>query len=100
MTRIGVMLPRDLPAEQVLTQVSDGLLLAEPATPSYIAASIARLASPASQVITYDAAVIADDGRAARDLVRPALARATGVVLVPTGPDRLTALTNLAAALR
>ncbi|RZU53622.1 alkanesulfonate monooxygenase SsuD/methylene tetrahydromethanopterin reductase-like flavin-dependent oxidoreductase (luciferase family) [Krasilnikovia cinnamomea] len=158
---LGVRGPKSI---TVAGQVSDGLLLAEPATPSYVAASIARLASASPQVITYDAAVIADDGRTARDLVRPALAwigepdwaphlatlpfatdlaahraasvapeefaatmpddwvrelslagtpddvrtgiaarhaaGATSVVLVPTEPDRLKALTNLAKVLR
>jgi alkanesulfonate monooxygenase SsuD/methylene tetrahydromethanopterin reductase-like flavin-dependent oxidoreductase (luciferase family) len=54
--------------------VADGLLLAEPAAPSYIAESVTRLASAAPEVITYDAAAVGPDGRAARDLVRPGLA--------------------------
>ncbi|MFI5958836.1 LLM class flavin-dependent oxidoreductase [Cryptosporangium sp. NPDC051539] len=126
MGRIGVMLPRDLPANQVREytvavrtllrgepgpaagryvdvegvvigevpqtvppvvlgvrgpksialagQVSDGVLLAEPSAPAYVAGSVARLASVSPEVITYDAAAVGDDGRKARDLARPGLA--------------------------
>ncbi|WP_305787138.1 LLM class flavin-dependent oxidoreductase [Symbioplanes lichenis] len=67
---LGVRGPKSI---TLAGEVADGLLLAEPATPSYIAASAARLpAGP--EIITYDAAVVADDGNAARDLVRPGLA--------------------------
>jgi alkanesulfonate monooxygenase SsuD/methylene tetrahydromethanopterin reductase-like flavin-dependent oxidoreductase (luciferase family) len=60
----------------VAGQVADGLLLAEPAAPPYIADSVARLAATAApEVVTYDVAAVDDDGQAARDLVRPALTR-------------------------
>jgi 5,10-methylenetetrahydromethanopterin reductase len=69
---LGVRGPKSI---AVAGEVSDGLLLAEPATPPYIADSVARLAATAPMVITYDAAaVVKDDGARARDLVRPGLA--------------------------
>ncbi|GAA0581236.1 LLM class flavin-dependent oxidoreductase [Paractinoplanes ferrugineus] len=115
---LGVRGPKSI---ALAGEVADGLLLAEPATPPYIADSRRRLtpaavpagaavagagsamAGPAGSamagpagaamagpngaaagsgagaaerplVITYDAAVVADDGRAARDLARPGLA--------------------------
>ncbi|HTJ40240.1 MAG TPA: LLM class flavin-dependent oxidoreductase [Dactylosporangium sp.] len=68
---LGVRGPKSI---AVAGQVADGLLLAEPSAPPYIAASIERLASTSPEVITYDAAVVADDARAALDLVRPGLA--------------------------
>ncbi|BCJ58822.1 LLM class flavin-dependent oxidoreductase [Micromonospora endophytica] len=69
---LGVRGPKSI---AVAGEVSDGLLLAEPAAPPYVADSITRFGTAASpQVITYDAAVVGEDGRAARDLVRPGLA--------------------------
>jgi alkanesulfonate monooxygenase SsuD/methylene tetrahydromethanopterin reductase-like flavin-dependent oxidoreductase (luciferase family) len=68
---LGVRGPRSI---AVAGRVADGLLLAEPAAPPYIADSIGRLGATAGPVVvTYDVAVVADDGRAARDLVRPGL---------------------------
>ncbi|WP_433206967.1 LLM class flavin-dependent oxidoreductase [Dactylosporangium sp. CS-047395] len=66
---LGVRGPKSI---AVAGEVSDGLLLAEPAAPPYIAGAVARLTAGA-QVITYDVAVVADDGATARDLVRPGL---------------------------
>jgi 5,10-methylenetetrahydromethanopterin reductase len=68
---LGVRGPKSI---AVAGQVSDGLLLAEPAAPPYVADSVERLASATAQVITYDAAAVSADGQAARDLVRPGLA--------------------------
>ncbi|GAA2335241.1 LLM class flavin-dependent oxidoreductase [Dactylosporangium salmoneum] len=68
---LGVRGPKSI---AIAGQVADGVLLAEPAAPPYIADSVERLASASPEVITYDAAVVGDDGRAARDLVRPGLA--------------------------
>ncbi|WP_238011109.1 LLM class flavin-dependent oxidoreductase [Dactylosporangium sp. AC04546] len=67
---LGVRGPKSI---AVAGQVSDGLLLAEPAAPPYIRDSIERLAAAAPEVITYDAAAVGPDGNAARELVRPGL---------------------------
>lgn len=63
---LGVRGPKSL---ALAAEVADGVLLAEPATPAYIAASAT---GPA--VITYDAAIVDGDGRAARERARPGLA--------------------------
>ncbi|WP_250003518.1 LLM class flavin-dependent oxidoreductase [Actinoplanes sp. M2I2] len=68
---LGVRGPKSI---AVAGRVSDGVLLAEPSAPPYIQASVGHLGSSSLEVITYDAAVVGDDGRAARDLVRPGLA--------------------------
>ncbi|SNY64723.1 LLM class flavin-dependent oxidoreductase [Paractinoplanes atraurantiacus] len=68
---LGVRGPKSI---AVAGQVADGLLLAEPAAPPYIAEAAARLESSSPLVITYDAAAVHDDGDKARDLVRPGLA--------------------------
>jgi alkanesulfonate monooxygenase SsuD/methylene tetrahydromethanopterin reductase-like flavin-dependent oxidoreductase (luciferase family) len=68
---LGVRGPKSI---ALAGEVSDGVLLAEPAAPPYIAESVERLAVASPEVITYDAAVVAGDGRAARDRVRPGLA--------------------------
>ncbi|MFI5910875.1 LLM class flavin-dependent oxidoreductase [Dactylosporangium sp. NPDC051541] len=75
---LGVRGPKSI---AVAGAVADGLLLAEPAAPAYVAESIKRMAAAAEhsgvgapEVITYDAAAVGLDGRAARDLVRPGLA--------------------------
>ena len=68
---LGVRGPKSI---AVAGRVSDGVLLAEPAAPPYVEASIGHLGSSSLEVITYDAAVVGADGRAARDLVRPGLA--------------------------
>ncbi|GAA3266228.1 LLM class flavin-dependent oxidoreductase [Dactylosporangium vinaceum] len=85
---LGVRGPKSI---AVAGAVADGLLLAEPANPLYVAESVKRLTGPppevitsgspspdvilsgSPEVITYDAAVVGDDGPAARDLVRPGL---------------------------
>jgi 5,10-methylenetetrahydromethanopterin reductase len=64
---LGVRGPRSL---AMAAETADGVLLAEPATPAYIAA-----AGTHSAVITYDAAIVdPSDGRAARERARPGLA--------------------------
>lgn len=68
---LGVRGPKSI---ALAGRVGDGVLLAEPAAPPYIEASVRRMAAPAPQVITYDAAVVGDDGATARDRVRPGLA--------------------------
>ena len=66
---LGVRGPRSL---AVAGQVADGVLLAEPATPPYITASLAHLAGT-PEVITYDIAAVDDDGHAARERARTGL---------------------------
>jgi 5,10-methylenetetrahydromethanopterin reductase len=66
---LGVRGPRSLAAAG---QVADGVLLAEPATPAYIEASLGHLAG-AREVITYDIAAVGDDGHAARESARAGL---------------------------
>ncbi|MCO8269734.1 LLM class flavin-dependent oxidoreductase [Actinoplanes sp. TRM 88003] len=68
---LGVRGPKSI---ALAGRVSDGVLLAEPAAPPYVEASIEHLGSKSLEVITYDAAVVGPDGRAARDLARPGLA--------------------------
>lgn len=82
---LGVRGPRSM---AVAGRVSDGVLLAEPAAPPYVEAAVRQMSGDtqpgrpsdagreerAPEVITYDAAVVGDDGQAARDLVRPGLA--------------------------
>ncbi|MGI5242991.1 LLM class flavin-dependent oxidoreductase [Dactylosporangium sp. CA-139066] len=68
---LGVRGPKSI---AVAGRFAEGVLLAEPSAPPYVAAALERLASPSPEVITYDAAVIGDDGPAARDRVRPGLA--------------------------
>ena len=68
---LGVRGPKSI---ALAGRVSDGVLLAEPAAPPYLESSVRQLGTPSLEVITYDAAVIGDDGGAARDLVRPGLA--------------------------
>jgi alkanesulfonate monooxygenase SsuD/methylene tetrahydromethanopterin reductase-like flavin-dependent oxidoreductase (luciferase family) len=68
---LGVRGPKSL---AVAGREADGVVLAEPATPPYIAAALGSMrAARAPEVITYDLAVIDDDGDRARDRVRPAL---------------------------
>ncbi|MFK8907151.1 LLM class flavin-dependent oxidoreductase [Streptomyces sp. YS-3] len=161
---LGVRGPR---SQAAAGETADGLLLAEPAAPAYITASLHHLRATVTperpEVITYDAAAVDDDEEAALARVRPALesigetdwaahieplpfaaalrahraacrdgrdfaqtmpaawvrelsivgtpdrartaiasrhaAGATGVVLVPAGPDALAALDSLALAL-
>lgn len=64
---LGVRGPKSL---AVAAEVADGVLLAEPATPAYIAASGSH-----PEVITYDAATVdLSDGPAARERARAGLA--------------------------
>lgn len=70
---LGVRGPRSL---ELAGRVADGILLAEPAHPTYIRAAReqAGLAGGREgEVVVYDVAAVADNGRAARDAVRPAL---------------------------
>jgi 5,10-methylenetetrahydromethanopterin reductase len=73
---LGVRGPKSL---AVAGKVADGVLLAEPATPEYVAAAIAQMGagqsgSPiAREVITYDLAIVDDDGAAAREQARSGL---------------------------
>lgn len=72
---LGVRGPKSL---DVAGRAGDGVILAEPATPEYITASLdivgqAREDSP-RMVITYDAAAVDDDTAAAIMRVRPGLA--------------------------
>ena len=66
---LGVRGPKSL---ALAGRVADGVLLAEPATPAYIAESRHRAAGT-PLVITYDAAFVDEDGQAARDSARPGL---------------------------
>ncbi|MGW4806468.1 LLM class flavin-dependent oxidoreductase [Kitasatospora sp. NPDC004272] len=69
---LGVRGPR---SQALAGQVADGLLLAEPAAPGYVAASLERLGRPGAEVITYDVAAVDPDGdgTAAVERVRPGL---------------------------
>lgn len=71
---LGVRRPKSL---AIAGQVADGLLLAEPAAPAYITASMEHAGmvphTPGTHIVTYDAAVVDDDGDAAIERVRPAL---------------------------
>ncbi|MFJ8543371.1 LLM class flavin-dependent oxidoreductase [Streptomyces sp. NPDC093586] len=71
---LGVRGPR---SQQAAGEVADGLLLAEPAAPAYIGASLRHL-GPASaagdrEIVTYDAAAVDDDEDTALTRVRPGL---------------------------
>jgi alkanesulfonate monooxygenase SsuD/methylene tetrahydromethanopterin reductase-like flavin-dependent oxidoreductase (luciferase family) len=72
---LGVRGPRSVAAAG---EVADGINLAEPAAPAYIAAALAqagRIPGEAGfETIAYDLAVVDDDPAAARADVRPALA--------------------------
>lgn len=73
---LGVRGPRSI---ALAGEVSDGVLLAEPSPPSYLASTVALLGAPRApgterfEVASYDVAAVADDGAAARALVRPGL---------------------------
>ncbi|MEU2305679.1 LLM class flavin-dependent oxidoreductase [Streptomyces misionensis] len=73
---LGVRGPR---SQQAAGEVADGLLLAEPAAPAYITASLRHLdggtASAAGdrEIVTYDAAAVDDDEETALTRVRPGL---------------------------
>jgi 5,10-methylenetetrahydromethanopterin reductase len=72
---LGVRGPRSL---AVAGEVADGVNLAEPASPAYIATALAHAGrepgTTGFEVITYDVAVIDDDAARARARARPALA--------------------------
>lgn len=67
---LGVRGPKSI---ALAGEVSDGVLLAEPAAPPYVAAARERLGPGSPAVITYDAAVVGDDGPAARERARAGL---------------------------
>ncbi|GAA2766581.1 hypothetical protein GCM10010103_56220 [Streptomyces paradoxus] len=71
---LGVRGPK---SQQAAGEVADGLLLAEPAAPAYITASLRNLgrAAPANrpEIVTYDAGAVDDDEEAALTRVRAAL---------------------------
>ncbi|MFF1737357.1 LLM class flavin-dependent oxidoreductase [Streptomyces sp. NPDC058247] len=71
---LGVRGPK---SQAAAGEVADGLLLAEPAAPAYIAASLKHLspitASSRPEIVTYDAAAVDEDEEAALARVRTAL---------------------------
>ncbi|MFJ4536306.1 LLM class flavin-dependent oxidoreductase [Streptomyces tibetensis] len=71
---LGVRGPK---SQAVAGEVADGLLLAEPAAPGYITASLGHLGPAASadspEIVVYDAAAVDDDEEAALTRVRAAL---------------------------
>ncbi|MFI0817403.1 LLM class flavin-dependent oxidoreductase [Streptomyces sp. NPDC021098] len=71
---LGVRGPK---SQAAAGEVADGLLLAEPAAPAYIASSLRHLGTPsdtsAPEVVTYDAAAVDDDEDAALARVRDGL---------------------------
>ncbi|MFE1320217.1 LLM class flavin-dependent oxidoreductase [Kitasatospora phosalacinea] len=68
---LGVRGPR---SQALAGEVADGLLLAEPAAPAYVAASLRHLGRTDAQVVTYDVAAVDEDGEAAVARVRAGLA--------------------------
>ncbi|MBK6013974.1 LLM class flavin-dependent oxidoreductase [Streptomyces sp. MBT53] len=70
---LGVRGPK---SQAVAGEVADGLLLAEPAAPGYITASLRNLGAAAAnspEIVVYDAAAVDDDEEAALDRVRTVL---------------------------
>lgn len=71
---LGVRGPR---SQAAAGEIADGLLLAEPAAPAYITASLHHLGPTGTpkhpQIVTYDAAAVDDDEEAALARVRPGL---------------------------
>ncbi|GAA2289506.1 LLM class flavin-dependent oxidoreductase [Streptomyces hawaiiensis] len=70
---LGVRGPK---SQAVAGEVADGLLLAEPAAPGYITASLRNLGPAAAnspEIVVYDAAAVDDDEEAALTRVRAAL---------------------------
>ncbi|MFJ1756443.1 LLM class flavin-dependent oxidoreductase [Kitasatospora sp. NPDC088134] len=62
------------PKSQALAgEVADGLLLAEPAAPGYISASLAHLGRTDAEVVVYDVAAVDEDGEGAVDRARAGL---------------------------
>jgi alkanesulfonate monooxygenase SsuD/methylene tetrahydromethanopterin reductase-like flavin-dependent oxidoreductase (luciferase family) len=78
---LGVRGPR---SQQAAGEVANGLLLAEPAAPAYITASLAHLGATGTakgaEIVTYDAAAVDDDEESA-------LARARAALEVVGEPD-------------
>lgn len=68
---LGVRGPKSLAA---VGEIADGVVLAEPAAPEYIAHALAQIGDVEARVITYDLAAVADTTDAAQEIVRPALA--------------------------
>ncbi|MFD7731981.1 LLM class flavin-dependent oxidoreductase [Kitasatospora phosalacinea] len=68
---LGVRGPR---SQALAGEVADGLLLAEPAAPAYVAASLRHLGRTGAEVVTYDVAAVDEDGEAAVARVRAGLA--------------------------
>ena len=68
---LGVRGPK---SQAIAGEFADGLLLAEPAAPAYITASLDNLGSAdPREIVTYDAAAVDDDEEAALARVRTAL---------------------------
>ncbi|MER8003169.1 LLM class flavin-dependent oxidoreductase [Streptomyces sp. NPDC095613] len=71
---LGVRGPR---SQEAAGEVADGLLLAEPAAPAYITASLHHLGATATtehpEIVTYDAAAVDDDEEAPLARVRAGL---------------------------
>ncbi|GAA0441344.1 LLM class flavin-dependent oxidoreductase [Streptomyces olivaceiscleroticus] len=71
---LGVRGPR---SQAAAGEVADGLLLAEPAAPAYVTASLHQLGPTAAarhpEIVTYDAAAVDDDEEAALARVRAGL---------------------------
>ncbi|MCX5262536.1 LLM class flavin-dependent oxidoreductase [Streptomyces sp. NBC_00199] len=70
---LGVRGPK---SQEVAGEVADGLLLAEPAAPDYITASLRHLGAAAAnspEIVVYDAAAVDDDEAAALARVRTVL---------------------------
>ncbi|QCQ16293.1 LLM class flavin-dependent oxidoreductase [Microbacterium sp. RG1] len=68
---LGVRGPKSLAA---VGEIADGVVLAEPAAPEYIAHALAQIGDVETRVITYDLAVVAGTADAAQAILRPALA--------------------------
>lgn len=68
---LGVRGPRSLAASG---RVADGTILAEPATPEYVRASLAAIAANGShRIVAYNVGAVADDEASAIRLARPGL---------------------------
>lgn len=67
----GVRGPKSL---AVSGRSADGTILAEPVTPEYLQAALAKIdAEGAHQVVAYNVAAVDDDASVAREIARPAL---------------------------
>lgn len=65
----GVRGPKSL---QLAGRIADGVVLAEPVTPEYLAHAREQMGTP-GRVVAYNVAAVDDDPTAARDAVRPGL---------------------------